>query len=112
MRCDTTERRKNSSCVNDKFCQITVPEGIWRVLFIYKTRELTEKADHIDMLSAESVRVLIDTVYVPLFAGNGNLKKLCFNHYSDEFLESIMTATRLLAPLPILRAVDNMEIQL
>lgn len=52
------------------------------------------------------------TAYVPLFAGNGNLKKLCFNHYSDKFLESVMTATRMLAPLPILRAIDNMEIQL
>lgn len=52
------------------------------------------------------------TAYVPLFAGKENLKKLCFNHYSDKFLESVMTATRLLAPLPVLRATDNMEIQL
>ena len=52
------------------------------------------------------------TAYVPLFAGNPNLKKLCFNHYSDKFLESVMTATRLLAPLPVVRAIDNMEFQL
>lgn len=57
-----------SDRVNDKFCQITVPEGVWRVFFIYKTRELTEKADHIDMLSKESVRVLIDAVYEPHYA--------------------------------------------
>ena len=76
--CDGEQMLDFSRCVNDKFCQITVPEGVWRVFFIYKTRELTEKADHIDMLSQESVRVLIDAVYEPHYT-----------HYKEYFGNTI-----------------------
>ena len=50
---------------NDKMVQIDLPEGVWRVFFIYKTREFKEQHDYIDLLSADSVRVLIDAVYEP-----------------------------------------------
>ncbi|MBO5071259.1 MAG: hypothetical protein J6C37_13055 [Roseburia sp.] len=39
-----------------------VPEGVWRIFFYYKSRRGGWN-HYIDMISAESVRVLIDTVY-------------------------------------------------
>jgi hypothetical protein len=44
------------------FVRVDLPEGMWRVFFIYKTREIN-RPFNIDMLSKESVRVLIDAVY-------------------------------------------------
>lgn len=90
---DFTDKR------NDKFVSVTLPEGVWRIFFIYKTRDFKEKNDYIDMLSADSVKVLIDAVYEPHYEhykeyfGNtlrgffsdepqfGN--SWFFNHYSD-----------------------------
>ena len=45
------------------FLRFTIPAGCWRVFFLYKTRRGTSHPDYIDMLSEESVRVLIDVVY-------------------------------------------------
>ena len=72
--CETSEVYDFSDKRNDKFVQITLPEGAFRVFFIYKIREFKEKADYIDMLSEESVRVLIDAVYEPHY-----------EHYKDYF---------------------------
>lgn len=52
------------------------------------------------------------TDYMPLFEGNENLKALCFNHYSDRFLESVIEMTRLLPNIPVTRATDDMIISL
>jgi hypothetical protein len=49
--------------VDGGYLHFSLPEGLWRVFFFYKTRRGTNKPDYIDMLSEESVRVLIDTVY-------------------------------------------------
>ncbi len=49
--------------VSGNFLQFSVPEGCWRVFFLYKSRKGTGRTDYIDMLNEESVRVLIDTVY-------------------------------------------------
>lgn len=47
-----------------------VPEGCWRIFFIYKTRSGNEKGHewYIDMLSRKSVQVLIEAVYEPHYA--------------------------------------------
>lgn len=66
-----------NSC-KDGFCEITLPEGVWRVFFIYQTRESQKHPYYIDMLSRESVRVLIDAVYEPHYA-----------HYKDYFGSTI-----------------------
>ncbi len=52
------------------------------------------------------------TEYLPIFEGNENLKRLCFNHYSDRFLESVIEMTRLLPDIPVSRATDDMTITL
>ena len=52
------------------------------------------------------------TDYMPLFEGNENLKALCFNHYSDRFLESVIEMTRLLPDISVTRAADDMIISL
>ena len=50
------------------FLHLSLPEGCWRVFFLYKTRCGTTMGDYIDMLSEESVRVLIDAVYESHYA--------------------------------------------
>ena len=55
--------------VKGGLCQVTLPEGLWRVFFIYRTRELKKLTKfYIDMLSKDSVKVLIDAVYEPHYA--------------------------------------------
>ena len=54
-----------SGCVKNGFVEATLPEGLWRVFFIYKEREYKRNPDYIDLLAPESVRVLIDAVYEP-----------------------------------------------
>ena len=49
---------------------------------------------------------------MPLFEDNENLKALCFNHYSDRFLESVIEMTRLLPDISVTRATDDMIISL
>ena len=50
------------------------------------------------------------TEYLPLFKGQHHLKKLCFNHYSDRFLSSVLEMKELLPEFPVLRAFDGLEI--
>lgn len=52
------------------------------------------------------------TDYLHLFKGNENLKQLCFNHYSDRFIESVVEMTRLLPDIPVFRVYDDSEIVL
>ena len=66
--CDCTEIINLGNNIKNGFLEITVPEGVWRVFFIYKTRENLSRPYYIDMLSEESVRVLIDAVYEPHYA--------------------------------------------
>ena len=49
--------------VSGNFVQFSVPEGCWRIFFLYKSRKGTRQTEYIDMLREESVRVLIDAVY-------------------------------------------------
>ncbi len=52
------------------------------------------------------------TEYLSLFEGKENLKRLCFNHYSDRFLASVIEMTRLMPDIPVYRATDDMVIDL
>ena len=76
--CSSDQILNFSDHVQNGFCEVTVPEGLWRVFFIYKTRELKNKEYYIDMLSKDSVRVLIDAVYEPHYA-----------HYKEYFGNTI-----------------------
>ncbi|MBQ3706951.1 MAG: glycosyl transferase family 2 [Clostridia bacterium] len=64
--------------VKDGFLRFSIPAGCWRVFFLYKTRKGTSHPDYIDMLSEESVRVLIDAVY-----------KSHYEHYAKYFGSTI-----------------------
>lgn len=63
----------------DGFVHFDLPEGLWRIYFIYKTRRGTDRADYIDMMNPEAVRLLIDTVYEAHYA-----------HYAADFGDTIM----------------------
>lgn len=52
------------------------------------------------------------TRYLSFFAGNPNAKRLCFNHYSDRFLASVLAVKTQLPELQVFRARDGMEINL
>ena len=52
------------------------------------------------------------TEYLPIFKDNDNIKQICFNHYSDRFVESVVEMTRLLPHIPVYRAYDDSEINL
>lgn len=49
------------------------------------------------------------TAYLPIFKGNKNLKRLCFNHYSDRFLPSVLAMRGLLDGVFVFRAHDGLE---
>lgn len=67
-----------TEALHGNYLHITLPEGCWRVFFLYKTRRGTNMGDYIDMLSEESVRVLIDAVY-----------EAHYEHYADYFGNTI-----------------------
>ncbi len=52
------------------------------------------------------------TDYLPILGGNKNLKSLCFNHYSERHLCSVIEAKRALSEIPVSIATDEMEINL
>ena len=54
--------------IDGDFVRFTIPDGCWRVFFLYRTRKGNDHPDYIDMLREESVRVLIDAVYEPHYA--------------------------------------------
>ena len=47
------------------------------------------------------------TVYLPYFQNRNNVKKLCFNHYSDRFFPSVLAVEKKLGAF---HATDDMEI--
>ena len=55
-----------------------VPEGYWRVLVIYETRNGGGRSNYINLLSSASCRVQLDSVYEPHY-----------NRYKDEFGKTI-----------------------
>ena len=76
--CDGDTMLDLSGQWDDRFVQLTLPEGMWRVYFLYKTRNYTHNSDYVDLLTAESVRVLIDAVYEPHY-----------EHYREYFGDTI-----------------------
>ena len=53
------------------------------------------------------------TDYVPLLKGNKNLKKLCFNHYSELYLKSVLDAKKIFSQdIEVTIATDGLEIRL
>ena len=64
--------------IGEQFLELDLPEGLWRVSFLYKTRSGKHNPNYIDLLSEDSVRVLIDAVYEPHYA-----------HYKDYFGNTI-----------------------
>lgn len=52
------------------------------------------------------------TTYLPIFKDQPNLKQLCFNHYSDRYLASVLEMTNALPGVKVYRAMDGTEIQL
>ncbi|MBO4869970.1 MAG: glycosyl transferase family 2 [Clostridia bacterium] len=54
-------------CLTDRvdrgFLRFSVPDGCYRIFFLYKSRRGTSHPDYVDMLRSESVKLLIDTVY-------------------------------------------------
>lgn len=59
---------------DEKHLMFTVPEGHWKIYFLYLTRNRGPHRNYINMLSSASCRILIDTVYEPHFA-----------HYAEDF---------------------------
>lgn len=51
--------------VRGRFVYWDIPEGVWRVLALYKSRRGTKHKDYIHMIDPESVHVLIEAVYEP-----------------------------------------------
>ena len=60
--------------VRGNFLHFSVPRGVWRVFFLYRSRRGAIRKDYIDMLRPEAVRLQIDAVYEPHYA-----------HYGDRF---------------------------
>jgi len=53
------------------------------------------------------------TAYLPLFEGKSNLKRLCFNHYSDVWLSTVLQMEKGLLPdCKVFRVSDGNEIVL
>lgn len=50
------------------------------------------------------------TEYLSIFKDNKNLKKLCFNHYSERRLPSVLAMPALLPDIEVIRAADGLEI--
>lgn len=67
-----------SGNLGERFLELALPEGLWRVCMIYKTRSGKHNSNYIDLLSEDSVRVLIDAVYEPHY-----------EHYKEYFGNTI-----------------------
>ena len=57
--------------LSDKFLRFSLPEGCYRIFFLYKSRRGSGRNDYIDMLREESVKLLIDAVYEPHYERYG-----------------------------------------
>ncbi len=67
-----------TDCVKDGLLEWNVPDGVWRIFVVYKTRNGGGRTDYINMLDEASCRVQIDAVYEPHYA-----------HYKDDFGKTI-----------------------
>lgn len=71
-------------------------------------------AQNPDLVVCEAAHFTADR-YLPVFRGCG-AKKICVNHYGDNYgienIHHIQELARALAPLPVLRASDGLEIAL
>ena len=78
-------RTENTEALDGTFVDLTdrvkgryiywdVPEGVWRVVALFKSRRGTQQKDYIHLIDPESVHVLIEAVYEPHYA-----------HYRDDF---------------------------
>jgi len=65
----------------------------------------------LDLAVCESAHVAA-TQYLPIFKDCKNLKQLCFNHYYEPFIPSVIEMKSLLPDIPVMRAADGMEIVL
>ncbi len=71
--------------IQGNFLHFSLPEGCFRIFFLYKSRHGTDQRDYIDMLNEQSVRVLIDAVYEPHFAHYGkHFGNTIAGFFSDE----------------------------
>ena len=53
------------------------------------------------------------THYIPMFKGCQNLKRVCFNHYTEYFLASVIeTVDEFKNDIPICRVTDGTEIEI
>ena len=50
------------------------------------------------------------TEYLPIFQGNQNLKRLCFTHYSERHMCSVIEAKKALSEIEVSIATDGMEL--
>ena len=64
--------------VKGRYVYWNVPEGVWRVMALYKTRRGTKQTDYLHLIDADSVKVLIEAVYEPHY-----------EHYSRYFGNTI-----------------------
>ena len=51
--------------VRGRYVYWDIPEGVWRVFALYKSRRGTSQKDYIHLIDADSVHVLIEAVYEP-----------------------------------------------
>ena len=71
--------------VRDGVLTWDVPEGLWRIYAAYTTHNGGGQSDYMSVISAPSVRVLIDRVYEPHFARYGaDFGKTFAGFFSDE----------------------------
>ncbi|MBR0463124.1 MAG: glycosyl transferase family 2 [Clostridia bacterium] len=54
--------------VKGKYVYWDVPEGVWRIVALYKTRRGTKQTDYIHLIDPDSVDILIEAVYEPHYA--------------------------------------------
>ena len=57
-----------TDCVRGRYVYWDIPEGVWRVFALYKSRRGASQKDYIHLIDPESVRVLIEAVYEPHYA--------------------------------------------
>lgn len=71
--------------INDGELEWDVPEGMWRIFVIYKTRNGGGRPHYINVLDEESCRVQIDAVYEPHYARyKDDFGKTIAGFFSDE----------------------------
>lgn len=68
--------------IKDNFLHFSLPEGCYRIFFLYRSRGGNQHPDYIDMLNEESVKVLIDAVYESHYA---HYKKYFGNTFAGFF---------------------------